>query len=319
MTTQPSSTAKNDLLFPQQPAIQIVDGAGNPVSTSGIVITAGIATGGGVLGGNLTATTNGAGLATFSNLKITGTVGTRTLSFSSGSLTAIVSNGVTIIPGAASQLTYIAQPSTTAQDGVAFAQQPVLMLGDVSNNPIPGVDVTATVSAGATLTGGTTRTTDGTGQASFSDLALTGTPGDYTLTFTATSVSVTSAPSNTITLTGVADHLSITTQPPATATDNTQFPPSQQPVIQLRDATNAAVGPAGVTVTAALVPDVLCTTIGATLTGAKTATTLSSGAASFSSLKINVSVGATCQLRFEASGTSSPVAGVTSNVIVVTP
>src|SRR2546421_7784422 len=49
-------------------SIQVRDAAGNPVNQAGVVVTAAIATGGGTLGGTLTATTLGTGVASFTNL-----------------------------------------------------------------------------------------------------------------------------------------------------------------------------------------------------------------------------------------------------------
>src|SRR6185503_16565600 len=110
MATQPSTTATNDAPFPQQPAVQLQDAGGNPVSQSGTIVTAAIATGGGTLGGTLTATTDAGGLATFTNLKITGTVGDRTLSFSASGLTGTTSGTITVTVGAANKLGVTTQP-----------------------------------------------------------------------------------------------------------------------------------------------------------------------------------------------------------------
>jgi hypothetical protein len=121
---------------------------------------------------------------------------------------------------------------------------------------------------------------------------------------------VTSPASNLIALSATATQLSITTQPPPNATDNVQLSP--QPVIQLRDAGNNPVGPAGITITADLVPDALCL---ATLTGGKTANTNASGEASFASLKLNITAPSSCKLRFTAPG----LTGIDSNTILVTP
>src|SRR2546421_4661361 len=68
-------------------SIQVRDAAGNPVNQAGVVVTAAIATGGGTLGGTLTATTLGTGVASFTDLAISGTAGDRPLSFSATGLT----------------------------------------------------------------------------------------------------------------------------------------------------------------------------------------------------------------------------------------
>src|SRR5204862_2945534 len=135
LTTQPSTTAQSGVPFAQQPVVQLRDGAGNAVSQSGVTVTAAIATGGGTLGGTLTATTTSGGTASFTNLSVTGTVGDRTLSFSATGLTVATSGTITVTAGTATQLTLATQPSTTAQSGVAFAQQPVVQLRDGAGNP----------------------------------------------------------------------------------------------------------------------------------------------------------------------------------------
>src|SRR5207244_2286472 len=215
LTTQPSATAQSGVAFAQQPVVQLRDGDGNAVNQAGVTITAAIATGGGTLGGTLMAATNGSGVASFTNLTITGTAGDRTLSFSATGLTVATSGTITVTAGAATQLTLTTQPSATAQSGVAFAQQPVVQLRDGAGNPVnqAGVVVTAAIATGGGTLGGTlTATTLGTGVASFTDLAISGTAGDRTLSFSAPGL--TGATSTTITITaGAATQLAFTVQP----------------------------------------------------------------------------------------------------------
>src|SRR5439155_336038 len=278
LPTQPSATAQSGVAFAQQPVVQLRDGAGNPVSESGMTVTAAIATGGGTLGGTLTAATNGSGLASFTNLSITGAAGDRTLGFSATGLTGAVSTTITVGAGAATQLTLTTQPSATAQSGVTFAQQPVVQLRDGAGNPVSqsGVTVTAAIATGAGTLGGTlTATTTSGGTASFTNLSISGTTGDRTLSFSATAL--TPAVSGTITVgAGAATQLTLTTQPSATAQSGVAF--AQQPVVQLRDRNSIAVNQAGVTITAAIA------TGGGTLGGTLTAATNGSGVASFTNL-----------------------------------
>src|SRR5207248_2689281 len=219
VTTQPSATAQSGVVFAQQPVIQVRDASGNPVSQAGATVTAAIATGGGTLGGALTATTNGSGVASFTDLSITGTGGDRTLTFSATGLTRATSTTVTITAGAATQLSITTQPSSSAQSGAAFAQQPVIQVRDASGNSVSqaGVTVTAAIATGGGTLGGTlTATTNANGAASFTNLSITGAAGDRTLSFNATGLS--SATSGTITITaGAATQVSITTQPSSSA------------------------------------------------------------------------------------------------------
>src|SRR5439155_7042709 len=107
---------------------------GTAVAQSGVVITASIASGAGTLGGTLTASTDGTGLATFADLKISGTIGDRTVRFDATSLTGVVSGTITVTAGPASQLSITTQPSSSAQSGFARIQQTVWQLRVASGN-----------------------------------------------------------------------------------------------------------------------------------------------------------------------------------------
>jgi len=240
--------------FAQQPVIQLRDASGNPVSQSEVSVTAAIATGGGTLGGTLSATTNGSGVATFTDLEITGTAGDRTLGFSATGLASVESNTITITAGAATQLTLTTQPSATARSGVAFAQQPVVQLRDGAGNAVSEamVTVTATIASGpggATLSNATA-TTGSTGAATFSGLAISGPVGDYTLSFGATGLS--SIGSGTITLTA-GPAASIGNNSPTTQSAPAGTPVASPPSVIVRDASGNPV--AGVEVTFATGPN----------------------------------------------------------------
>ncbi|MGQ0702554.1 MAG: hypothetical protein ACT4PM_05410, partial [Gemmatimonadales bacterium] len=94
---QPSSVAVRNILFAQQPVIQLLDAVGNPVSQAGVPVTASIASGPGnaSLGGTTTVFTDSSGAASYSNLKINRS-GTFTLIFRSGTLQPVVSDTITI-------------------------------------------------------------------------------------------------------------------------------------------------------------------------------------------------------------------------------
>lgn len=306
--TQPSATAQNDAAFSTQPVVQLKDASGTNVATAGVVVQAAIASGGGTLGGTLTATTNASGTAVFSDLKITGTIGARTLTFSSGALTPATSGTITLQPGVATQLALTTPPPSTANNGQVFSSASVVRLRDVSGNNVPqsGLAVSAAVSpsAGVTLSGGSA-TTDGTGAATFSALTLSGPAGNYTLTFS--SGSLTPVTSGTIALSaGSGSKLTLTVQPSATVQSGVVFP--AQPVVQLRDAANNPVAQAGVVVSVAIL------TGGGTLGGTTTATTNASGVATFSGLSISGTIGVRT-LLFGATGYTT----VTSNNVNVTP
>src|SRR5947207_1819314 len=298
LTTEPSPTATSGAAFGQQPVLQVRDGAGNPAGGAGVGVTAVIASGpAGATLANATATTLASGAAAFNGLAINGSAGDYTLRFESAGLTPATSSTITLGAGTATQLTITTEPSPTATSGAAFGQQPVLQVRDAAGNPAGGAGVQVTAVSGAGPAGATRRTatatTIGSGAATFNGLAINGSAGDYTLRFE--SAGLTPATSSTITLgAGTATQLTITTQPPATAASGAAL--NQQPVIQVRDAVGNPAGGAGVQVTAVIASG----PAGATLSNAS-ATTLASGAATFSGLAITGAAG-DYTLRFESAG-----------------
>src|SRR5439155_256480 len=197
-----------------QPVLQLEDANGNPVSQSGVVVTTTVSPAGATpkIG---RATSRGSGVASFTGLSLTGTVGSYTLSFGATGLTpatagitlsagtagtntlTAASSGLTGSPvtftadgtaGAAGRVAFTTAPSSTAQSGVALAQQPVLQLEDANGNPVSqsGVVVTATVSPAGATPSNATATTNGSGVASYSARLHTGQVASYTLSFGAT-------------------------------------------------------------------------------------------------------------------------------------
>jgi hypothetical protein len=283
--TQPSGTATNGVAFAQQPVIRLRDSGNNFVSQSGVSVTAAIASGPGTLGGTTTVATDVNGTASFTNLVITGTAGSYTLSFTAPGLTGATSSTITLQAGAATQIQITTQPSTNATNGIPFATQPVLRVRDQSGNDVAqaGTVISAAVltGPGGTLSWTAPVTTDGTGAAAFVDLAITGTVGNYTLVFTATGLD--GDTSTTITLqAGAATALTLTTAPPDTVTNDVAF--ATQPVLQLVDGSGNPVAQSDVAVSAVI------TLGGGTLGGTTTVNTVS-GVATFTNLKITGTAG----------------------------
>jgi hypothetical protein len=124
---------------------------------------------------------------TLTNLQVVG-VGTFTLTFTSPGLTAVTSSAFTVTAGPATRVAITTQPSATATSGVAFATQPVVQLRDVYGNPVAsaGIAVTAAIASGGGTLGGTAVvSTDGSGRAGYTNLAITGSDGGRTLSFSA--------------------------------------------------------------------------------------------------------------------------------------
>ena len=203
--TQPSATAQVAEDFPQQPVVEVVDATGNPVAGNR-TITAEIGDGAGTLGGTLTASTGGGSTATFTNLRITGAVGVRTLLFTSGALTPAESDNITITVGPPSSLAIQAGDNQTALAGAAVAVDPAVIVTDAGGNPVSGVDVEFAVTAGGGSVDPATVTTGSNGIATVTNWTL-GAAGVNTLvasapsaaglgteTFDATATAVNQAP-----------------------------------------------------------------------------------------------------------------------------
>jgi hypothetical protein len=200
ITTQPAGAGSGSLLG-TQPVIRIVDSGGNTVTTSTVNVVASIASGTGTLSGTTTIAAS-SGIATFTNLVVTGTAGAFTLTFTPTSLTAATSNNLTITAGPASKVA-ITRASVGTERRTAFSTQPQIAIRDASNNTVTSSTavVTATITSGAGGSFvGTTTATASSGLATFIGLGLDGTIGtNYTITYTVSDLTVATA---TVTLTG---------------------------------------------------------------------------------------------------------------------
>ncbi len=287
--TAPPTTATSGAPLSPQPSVQLQDNFGNPVATSGLLVTASILSGSGTLT-NATASTNAAGLATFTGLTISGAAGSVTLQFGNGTLTHAVSAPIALSGGTAAAIAKNAGDLQTATVATNVATAPSVKVTDGAGNPVAGAQVTFTVSAGNGAVTASLATTNVSGIATVGSWqlgniaggnSLTATLGALTTTFTATGVAAAPAA------------LSITTQP-TTSTSGLALSP--QPVIQVRDQFGNATSASG-TVTAVIISGI--GTLNNATTGIGTG-----GVATFGALTINGS--GTFTLQFQ-SGSLTPV------------
>ena len=301
---QPSATAANGVVLLQQPTVQVRDALGNPAP--GVVsVTAGIATGGGTLGGTATVSTDAGGLATFAGLSITGTVGVRTLQFASAGLTPDTSTSISITAGAPTQMTISAGNGQSATAGTGVTTAPAVLIRDASNNPVPGVSVAfAVATGGGTVLPVAPVTTNASGIATAASWTLGTLAGANSMTATAAPAGIVTNPV-TFTATGTpgaATALAITTAPTAGQSGSAVTP---QPVVRLVDANGNTVPTTGTLVTATLGSGI------GTLTNATATTT--NGIATFAGLTFSGTAG-NISLAFNATG----VAGATTGLFPVT-
>jgi len=165
--------------------VAVKDGAGNPVPAVAVSWVIGLG------GGSVTpttSTTDAAGQATAA-WTLGGTPGANNNTVSAVvSGIGVVEFSATATAGAPARLSVLTQPSANAVSGAVLGQQPVIQLLDAGGNPATqsGVAVQVTIASGSgSLAGATSQPTDGNGRATFTDLAITGVPGTYTLRFSA--------------------------------------------------------------------------------------------------------------------------------------
>ena len=282
--TAPSSSVASGAALGTQPVIYVADGSDAPDTGSTDLITATVSSGGTIVGSG-TATAS-SGVASFGGLGISALAGPYTLTFtdtSNGSITSVNSSTINVTAGAATHLAITTQPSTGAISGSALGSQPVIKAEDAAGNVDTSgsgtITATSTNAGSVPISAGSTATMT-SGVATFSGLTLTGADG-ATTTLTFAGDSNTSSASNTITMSGAANKLAITTLPAVTDASGVALSP--QPVITVEDSSSNRVYADSSTVTATV------TGAGGTVTSGTAVA--SNGVATFSGLALNALAG----------------------------
>ena len=313
ITTQPvGGNATGDRLT-TQPVVEIRDRFDNVATSNSDIITI-TSSAGGSLSTSRTAGETSiaavAGVATFTNVRLVGTPGTAySLTFSTGSLTPAVSNSITLTFSTAHQLAIVTQP-VAGKTAVAFTTQPVIQVLDYYGNLVANdnsTSITAAISSGANgILTGTQTITAVNGVATFTNLALTGTPGaNYRIGFTSSPLVAATSQNVTVTA-GDATHLRITLQPVGAITGKNL---STQPVVELLDYFDNRVTADGTSVITAAI----ASGANGSLSGSTTATAVN-GVATFSGLKLT----GTPMLDYTLVFSSGSLATDTSSALNVT-
>ncbi|HEY5438014.1 MAG TPA: hypothetical protein VIJ99_03860 [Acidimicrobiales bacterium] len=303
--TEPSATDQSGAALAQQPSVAIEDGT-NTIQTAFTDVVTATITSGGVSVSGATAT-EVAGVATFSTLALNALAGPYTLTFTDTTNPATgVSNTVTVSAGTATQIKFASPVVAGAVSAVALSPQPVVNVEDSGGNIVTGNNSTVTASygvGGTTLTNATKQAVAGV--ATFSGFAVTAPvdPTTGTLSFTDGALTATTTTSS-LTVTGPATKLVLTTQPSVTGMSGT--PLTAQPVVSIEDAAGNVLKGDTSTVTAGIVSP----PAGSSLTNATKAAV--AGVATFSGLAINAVTGS-YSLTFvdsplTSATTASPVA-----------
>jgi adhesin/invasin len=262
------------------PSVVVRDAAGNPVP--GVTVTFTADRDGSVSPLNVSTDQAGVAQVTTWTLGTTTNVHSLTAQIASSALPPVIFSA-TARAGAAGRLRIATQPSTSAQNGAPLAVQPVIQVTDRNGNPTPqsGLRVTASVTTGSGTLENATAITDGSGQATFSRLTITGAVDNYILAFSATGLE--GVASTVIALAaGPAAKLALATSAPAA---RSRAPLDPQPGIQVQDASGNPVAQAGIQVAVAMTGD-------GSLGGQTAAATDASGRATFTDLAITGAPGA---------------------------
>ncbi|HEY7505229.1 MAG TPA: Ig-like domain-containing protein [Gemmatimonadales bacterium] len=230
-----SATAGSAL--PNPLVVRVTDENDNPVANVGVTWAAQV--GGSVSDATTATDANGRAQVTRTLGVLPGTyTTTATVDGLSGSPVTFTS---TAQVGAPDRLAIITQPGSPIVSGGTISPAPSVQVQDDQQNPVPqaGIAVNAAITsgpAGGSLGVNDQRLTNSNGRANFANLTISGPPGDYVLTFTATvgGAELTPVSSNPITVTaGSAARLVVLQQPSSGSQSGDQF--AQQPMVQVQD------------------------------------------------------------------------------------
>jgi hypothetical protein len=168
IATQPGAQATSGVALNPQPVVQLKTGDGANLTTAGVAVSVTVQ-GGGTLSGTGSVATDGNGIASFTDLVISGDPGTSTLLFTATGFTSVTSSSITVAaaPPSPVQSSIVAEPTT-------------IMAGSTST-------ITVTVrDAGGNLLGGRTVTPQASGSDNSIEpvSAVTGPDGSAAFSFT---------------------------------------------------------------------------------------------------------------------------------------
>jgi hypothetical protein len=230
-----------------QPQIQVQDASGTAVAARGLLVVVSIGSGGGTVLGTTSLRTDASGKAAFTDLVIAGSVGARSLLFTSQGLASVASGTIALSAGPAATAAIASGNNQTVPAGTLVAAPPAVRVADASGNPVAGISVTFAVTAGGGTLTGPVRTTGADGIAAVGGWTLGTLVGLNTLSATVAGL----APALNFSATGVvgpAATLTVVEGDGQSATIGTPVPVS--PGVKITDAFENPV--AGLAVTFAV-------------------------------------------------------------------
>ena len=177
-------TATAGSMVPTPPSVRAVDAQGAAVA--GAVVTFTVSAGGGVVVGG-TATTDASGIASVTSWTLGPVAGANTLTAQVAGRPAVIFTAT----GVAGVVAQLSKTSTDPQNGIvgsAVTAAPSVTVRDANGNPVAGVAVTFTVTAGQGTVAGATASSSASGVASVGSWTLGNVTGVNTLTASAVGV-----------------------------------------------------------------------------------------------------------------------------------
>jgi adhesin/invasin len=273
-----------------RPSVQVLDNKGNPFPNFPIEFA--VTSGGGTLS-RTRDTTDENGIASSGAWQLSTTAGANTVAASGEGLDGSpLIFTVTGTPTAPTQIAAQGGDNQTATVGSAVSVAPAVVVRDQFSNPVPGIPVTFTVSAGGGSTSAATVTTNASGVATLTTWTLGTAAGVNTLAVTADGT-----PGAVLTATGQPGPVTAIAiqRQPSGAASGSAF--ARQPIIRLADAFGNQVTTASSTVTASVAS-------GGTISGTTSVASVN-GIAAFTDLAITGEGSTT--LSFSATGGTSAV------------
>lgn len=175
LVTGDQQTAVAGSPVPIAPQVRVNDAQGNPVAGTGVTFQ--VLSGGGSVTGS-SATTNSAGLATVGSWNLGTTPGPNALlAIAPGLLGSPVTFSANGIAGPADSISEVAGNGQSAPVSSVVAVAPSVMVADANGNPVQGITVQFTVTAGNGILTGASPTTDAAGIARVGSWTLGPVPG----------------------------------------------------------------------------------------------------------------------------------------------
>jgi len=183
IATAPGTSLKSGAPISPQPAVRLTDTYGNAVAQSGVTVLAAITppTNGHALTGQSAIATNAEGIATFTNLAVTGAAGALSLSFSANGLTSAQSGALTLAAGAPATIAATGATALTGNAGQPLAQLPTVVVKDAAGNGVAGVTVLFAISQNGGSISPSSAGTNANGEAALTQWTLPTATGSYML------------------------------------------------------------------------------------------------------------------------------------------